>query len=318
MLSGIYHFANIQIESDGIISADMSDGAVEIIVAGNANFGDGAKFIRSGSDKFDDFKLFFATKDSIIYGHDINFKGAIRAPFAEVILGDRNTYAGTLWSRRIGIGNGTSFISERSISDGNGNSDIELIYASDWIGDATRFKHNGFNANSTFKNGFIAESQFFRASSYAVLASSEYSRNRHGTWSCWLYLDGSSGRILSSSNISAPNWEWKFNDEGNLAVRIGSRSLFLPIPNNTWVLLSVVQDSNNMYAYLNDVLLAKGPVGDLISTANPWFGSLAGTIGFDELRISEIARNEDWIKLDYHTQKISYGENENKIEFASH
>ncbi|MDR3002223.1 MAG: DUF2341 domain-containing protein [Fibromonadaceae bacterium] len=314
--AGIYHFASLQVESDGIVSADMSKGIVEVMVAGNANFSDRAKFIRSGSDNFNDLKFFFATNNSIRYGHDINFKGAIRAPSAEVILGDRNSYTGTLWARRIEIGNGSSFISER-LTSGNNETDIEAIHVSDWIADATRFRRNGFNTSSTAKRGFIAESQFFNATSHIRLPFAEYVRNGQGTWSSWLYLDEASGRIASSSDVSVPNWEWKLNDEGNLIIRIGSRSLSLPVPDKVWVLLSIVQNGNEISVYLNDILQAKGSAaGDLSSTANPWFGSSAGVTRFDEIRISETARSEDWIRLDYHTQKVDEEENEAITEFA--
>lgn len=316
MSSGLYHFANIQVENDGIVSAEMSQGAIEVRVAGNGYFGDRSRFIRSGSECFGDLRFFFSGSGLIRYGNDIQFKGAVRAPDAEVILGDRNVYTGSLWARRIEVKSGSSFLSENSVSMGNENTDIEFTYASDWILDATRFRYHGSNVSSVSKEGFIAESQHLKTSSRIELSSGEYTRNNQGTWSCWLRFDGISGRILSSADVAIPNWEWRRTAEGNVIVRIGSLSLSLPVPENVWILLSVVQGDNTMSVYLNGSLQARGSVGNLNSIAKPWLGSYTGAMEFDEFRVSETARSEDWIRLDYHTQKRPDNEIEPIMEFA--
>ena len=299
---GEYYFSNVYVEEDGSVTLNAFD-KVSIYSTGTFEFRSRAGFTRTDESA----KLKIYSGGNVTIGNDVTLTASVVAPNASAVLGDRTDFSGNIWAKSIVFGNQCKFTGSTASFTGGEQEKLETANVADYIYDATRFQNNGINSGAYAKSGWIAESEHFSAGNKIELKDTHYFGNGAGTWSCWMYLDGATGRILSSANASVPNWEWTRTAEGNLEVRIGIYTKTIPVPEEAWVYFSVVYSDRIVQLYLNGELVAAGVTGELQTDAEPWLGlSSAGTFKIDELRFSEVARDKDWVRLDYITQKKSY------------
>jgi|GEM_PF-2965453 len=309
---GAYHFTSIYIEDDGKISYTGETPISLNIVDG---FEVRSRALFSKESEKQTLKIFINGTRSINIGHDFPINATIVAPNAQVVIGDRVNVSGHIWANSIVIGNESSFVGYNTEFSSDEREEMEMARVLDRIDDATRFDNHGTNANSSSKSGWIAESQSFVKGNHISFAKDNYF-DKEATWSCWLYFDGITGRLFSSSNYPNANWRWDRTAEGSVNIVIGSVTKSISVPENAWVNLAVVYASKTLRIYLNGKKVLTSSVGSLSGNATPWLGTLnSGLLKVDELRISNRARSDDWVRLDYVTQK-KQNEVEDIIEYT--
>lgn len=174
------------------------------------------------------------------------------------------------------------------------------------IVDATKFKNNGSARMAFAEPSYIANAEYFGLNGNAILKNGTYFNNGVGTVSAWVYFDGVEGVCLASSSDAVPEWSVKRNLDGSLVFNFGSLSSLFLVPEQSWTFLTLVFAKTKVSVYVNgeyvkDILISG--VNDFIS---PWFGVVGnGLFKIDELRYSDIALTEDWIRMDYVTQKLN-------------
>lgn len=309
---GEYHFTSVYVEDDGKISY-IGEAPVSLNIMDGFEVHSRALFSKESEKQT--LKIFINGTRSINIGHDLPINATIIAPNAQVAIGDRVNVSGHIWANSIVIGNESSFVGYNTEFSSDEREEMEMARVLDRIDDATRFGNHGKNTNSSSKSGWIAESQSFVKGNHISFAKDNYFDNE-ATWSCWLYFDGITGRIFSSSDYPTANWKWNRTAEGSVNVVIGSVTKSIPVPENAWVNLAVVYASKTLRIYLNGKKVLTSSVGSLSNNATPWLGTLnSGLLKVDELRISNKARSDDWIRLDYITQK-KQNEVEDIVEYT--
>lgn len=297
---GEYHFASVYVEDDGKILITGSGSVTLNVMDG---FEVRSRALLSKQSEKQTLKIFINGTKSVNIGHDLPINATIIAPNAQVAIGDRVNISGHIWANSIVIGNESSFIGYNTEFSSDELEQMEVAHVLDRIDDATRFGNHGINMNSSSKSGWIAESQTFSAGDKIDFTKDHYF-GKEATWSCWLYFDAVTGRFFSSSDYPTANWRWNRTAEGSINVTIGAATKSIPVPENAWVNFAVVYTGGLLNIYLNGERVLTGSIGSLNENASPWLGVFnTGMLKMDELRISTVARNDDWIRLDYITQK---------------
>lgn len=200
------------------------------------------------------------------------------------------------------------------------------------VSDATGNRIDGIATSTTTVSGTIGEAQLFNGTSSLIQASGPTSSNVNfpdtGTYSvsAWVTtatLDTLCQAIVFKSNAQyglqiVPEKEWEFNTYTEKTMWEGSRS---PASSGSWHLVTGIRNGTKQYLYVDGVCV-DSTVSDVIALASekvsraydkpleighcPDGGKnpdrfFNGVI--DEVRISGIALNADWIRLCYMNQK---------------
>lgn len=304
---GEYHFTSVYVEDDGKISFTGEKSVTLNVMDG---FEVRSRALFSKQSEKQTLKIFVNGTTTINIGHDLPINATIIAPNAQVVIGDRVNLIGHIWASSVVIGNESSFTGYNTDFTSDELEQMEIAHVLDRIDDATRFGNHGTNTNSSSKSGWIAESQTFVKGDNVNFARDSYF-GKDATWSCWLYFDAVTGRFFASSDYPTANWKWIRTAEGSINMMIGSVTKSVPVPEDAWVHFAVTYTGGLLGVYLNGERVLTGSAGSLNEKASPWLGVLnSGLLKVDELRISKVARSDDWIRLDYITQKKQDNEEE--------
>ena len=298
---GSYYFGSVSVENGASVELKENSDATELIVSNLLNIKNRAIINIAGKRLL----VKFAGSSTVRIGTDCVVNGIFILPNSDFDLGDRSSMKGALWAQNVALGHQILFV--------NGMTefidDIDVVgtpYSSDWIVDATKFKNNGSARMAFAEPSYIANAEYFGLNGNAILKNGTYFNNGVGTVSAWVYFDGVEGVCLASSSDAVPEWSVKRNLDGSLVFNFGSLSSLFLVPEQSWTFLTLVFAKTKVSVYVNgeyvkDILISG--VNDFIS---PWFGVVGnGLFKIDELRYSDIALTEDWIRMDYVTQKLN-------------
>ena len=297
---GFYYFGSVSVGNGAKVELETNATEAEMIVSN--------QFVAEHNVRFNAAKKKLVVKvagtSRVQFGNDCVINGVFVLPNADFYMGDRSSMRGTLWAQNISFAHQVSFVSEFMEYSG----DIEVVdapYSSDWIIDATNYKNNGSARMGFAEDSYIANAEYWGLNGGAVLKQDSYFKNGEGTISAWVYFDGAEGNCFASSNDASPNWKLERTLEGNLVFKSGTTSSYFPVPEQSWVFLTLTVKNSEMSVYVNGDFVKKITVPTLADVMTPWFGVVGnGLFKIDELRYSDVALSKDWIRMDYVTQKM--------------
>lgn len=297
---GIYYFGSVSVGNGAKVEIDGNATSTEMIVSNQLTAEHNVRFNAANKNLI----VKVAGTSRVQFGNDGVFNGVFILPNADFSMGDRSSMKGTLWAQNISFAHQVSFVNE-SLDYADDLDIAETPYSSDWIIDATSYKNNGSAKMGFAEDSYIANAEYWGVDGGALLKQDSYFKNGVGTISAWVYFDGAEGNCFASSNDAVPNWSLKRTLEGNLIFKAGSTSSYFPVPEQSWVFLTLVVQKTEISVYVNGEFVKKMATPVLGDVMTPWFGVVGnGLFKIDELRYSDVALSRDWIRMDYVTQKM--------------
>lgn len=302
---GVYYFTSLNLSNDAEIDLDENAKEVIVVVSGKMNISERVKI----NQKDANLVLKVAGAEGVSIGGDSKINAKIIAPNSSVVLNDRVAFNGSIWAYNVSLGHNVAFVSTTTVSSTTTVATASAAIKSDWIADATFYRNNGVPHSAYSKCEFIAAYEYFTDAGSIDFKENSYFKPQKGTISAWLYFDDVSGRFAASSNEASPDWELNRTLEGNVVVSVRGVNVRVPVPEQAWIHFAVSIEQESVNVYLNGELVASGESRIMSDNYSPWIGKNGdGLMKVDELRFSNVVRDESWIRVDYITQKQNYVE----------